>query len=362
MNGAILRDPECENLAGRDTGRDTLSHSKLALLLACHRKYELHYEQRLEPIRKPHAFSLGSAFQKAIELQDPEAGPMILDGWAFDAAAANWAEPAEPIVFYSQEQEDQHQIDQAILRAAAALYLRTWPGGSAELREFEYRVRLRNPWTGAYSRTFDLLGYADGVVDSTAQFTDAGPLNAALATVMARPYELIENKLVGRVDKVMVQRLPLDRQIGLSRYGLWRATGRQVEKVSYRWIKKPSIKRRGGRKKDKSDAETLDQFLCRIADDYEARPEFYLVQEEPQFADPNDLLRIECELWEWAEQVRRLRRQRLADRNTSHCTDYGGCQFMPICTGDPDAPALYRVRPERDETLEVPAEADSAAA
>jgi hypothetical protein len=32
-----------------------------------------------------------------------------------------------------------------------------------ETREMEYLVQLRNPWTGAYSRTFDLKGYADGV-------------------------------------------------------------------------------------------------------------------------------------------------------------------------------------------------------
>jgi hypothetical protein len=45
-----------------------------------------------------------------------------------------------------------------------------------ETREMEYLVQLRNPWTGAYSRTFDLKGYADGVVDvSRGNITSPGP-------------------------------------------------------------------------------------------------------------------------------------------------------------------------------------------
>jgi hypothetical protein len=237
---------------------------------------------------------------------------------------------------------------------------------AGERREFEFKVQLRSPWTGAYSRTFDLLGYADGLVDPWA--VSDHPDDRDLAPVQM-PLEIIENKLVGQISAVKVQRLPLDRQLALERYGIWRATGRTVQRVHYRWVKKPSIKQRKGRElKDGSikGAETLDEFCERIAADYEERPDFYLHEEAPQFTTTDDLLRIEADLWEWAEDIRaRMRRasdgrRRVFDRNTSHCSEYAGCQFLAICTGDPDAMSLYQVRPKRSERGDAVPEAEAA--
>lgn len=364
-----LRPPEVENLAGAETGRSSLSHTRLSVFLACHRKFELDYVRRLELIQRPRALSLGAAYQKAIEYQNPEVGVALLNGWNICPKCAGRGEFCETcnatgwvggqITFANQEAADRHQVDEQIVRHASKLYLKLWPATADERREFEWRVRLRNPWTGAYSNTFDLHGYSDGLVDPSGY-----PIDAEGGVMSNAPFELIENKLVGRVTNIMVQRLPLDRQLALNRYGIWRATGRPVNVVKYRWMKKPSIKQRGGRKADKSDAESLDAFLDRLATDYEERPEFYAVEEQPAFVTTEDLLRLECELWEWAEDVRaKMRpdrgRPRLFDRNTSHCADYGGCQFLPICTGDPDAMSLYRVRPERDQLEEDRPEAST---
>jgi hypothetical protein len=324
MPDPILRPSDATNLAGVETGRAHLSHSRIGMFLACHRRYELHYEERLEPVSRPAALSMGSAFQKAIELQDPGAGPRVLDGWVpertvrkgVDMWPWDWRKPVEPLHFHTQEAEDKHRINQAIVRAAAALYLRRWPSPVGEAREFEYRVRLRSPWTGRYSQTFDLQGFADGLIDRSDAWL-----------------ELVENKLVGRIDQITVQRLPLDRQLQLGRYGVWRATGRPVNRVHYRWVKKPSIKQRQG--------ETVDEFTDRLAADYEAREDFYSYEPPPSYITAADLLRIEAELWTWAEQLRALRRQRIYDRNTASCSDFGGCKYVAICSGDPDAEHLY---------------------
>jgi hypothetical protein len=354
MSEPVLRPSDATNLAGQETGRRHLSHSSIGIFLACHRKWELHYEERLEPVSRPEPLSMGAAYQKAIELQDPEAGPLALDGYeilpglpvseSLDWKRAGFSAlpPAEPVHFHTQEAEDRHRVNQAIVRAAAALYLRKWPSPVGETREFEYRVRLRNPWTGHYSRTFDLQGFADGLIDSQPLYEGGGKaeVERKMSEWLASPLELVENKLVGRIDQTTVQRLPLDRQLQLARYGIWRATGRPVNKVHYRWVKKPSIKRKQN--------ETVDEFLDRIAADYEARPEFYAYEPPPSYITAADLLRIEAELWTWAEQLRQLRRQRIYDRNTSACSDYGGCKYIPICSGDPDAHALYFKRPERE--------------
>lgn len=367
-----LRASDVENLVGVDTGRQTLSHSKLAVFLACHRKFDLHYLRRLEPISKPRPLTMGSAFQKAIELQNPLAGVYQLDGYepcencnaqgTIQAGVEcgvcegrGFTGDRAPV--WSQEQEDQRRKDQAVVQGAATLYLEHWPAGTDDVREFEFRVRLRSPWSGHYSRTYDLHGYADGLADLEGWVPPTEVLELfAEQAEHPMPFELIENKLVGQVSPAKVKRVAIDRQIALLRYGIWRATGRPVVRVRYRWIKKPSIKQKQGRmtKDGLKGVETVDDFCERVIADYAERPDFYLHEEDPHFVGMDDLLRLEGELWEWAEDVRaKLRRRggqrRLFDRNTSHCTDFGGCHFLPICTGDPDAPALFQERPKRSE-------------
>jgi hypothetical protein len=383
-----LRPSEAINLAGVDTGREHLSHTRASLWLACHRKFELHYLKRLELVTRPRQFTLGSAFQKGIEFQDPEVGvrylngfepcPMCkMDGWVNESGGPEPVTPTtlgtipcptcegrifvgEQLHFWSQEAENEHRVNEAIVRAAAALYLRRWPAGAGERREFEFKVQLRSPWTGAYSRTFDLLGYADGLVDRQRSPDDR---------LQHRPAGDHREQARRPDQRRQSPTPPLGPAARLERYGIWRATGRTVQRVHYRWVKKPSIKQRKGRElKDGSikGAETLDEFCERIAADYEERPDFYLHEEAPQFTTTDDLLRIEADLWEWAEDIRaRMRRasdgrRRVFDRNTSHCSEYAGCQFLAICTGDPDAMSLYQVRPKRSERGDAVPEAEAA--
>ena len=288
----------------RELGRDHLSHSSIGTLLNCGQKFEFSYERRLSLISTPAPLRLGRAFQAAIVAEDPQVGmQMVLDDrQVFDEEAGASA-----------------QVEAMTVAAAARNYLDRYGAPRGE-GEFPYRVRLRNPWTGAYSRTFDLLGFADELDGD----------------------ELIENKLVGKIDPATVQRLPLDRQIALSCYGIWRATGTIVKRVRYRWTRKPQIRQRNG--------ETLAQFLSRLEADYAdpERQDFY-GHEEVLDRTVDDLIRIEAELWDWAEQLRNARKRRLWARDTSRCAEYGGCAFLPICTGDPDAIHLYRER-EADTT------------
>jgi hypothetical protein len=339
----LLRPSDAINYAGQDTGREHLSHSRIGILLACQRKYELHYEKRLERVDTPEGLELGKAFQLAVEHRDP--------GRGHDEIMRR----ADSLVG-GQEDLDRLRVNATIVQAAARLYLDRWvekcsacegdgwvdnglgeaidcpwcEGTSydqSERREMEYRVQLRSPWTGAYSRTFDLKGYADGVTYYL--YSDDRPDHISLT----------ENKLVGRITNTQVQKLVLDRQVTLACYGLWRATGTPVTEVNYRYVKKPAIKQK--------QTETIDQFLARLSADYEERPDFY-AHEEKLYRTTEDLLRVEAELWMWAEDIRNLRRQRVYPRNTGSCDDYSGCQYLPICTNVPDHDSLYRVREPHD--------------
>jgi hypothetical protein len=315
-------------------GRATLSHSSLNSQLACHQKYAYEYVDRIEAISKPAGRRLGAAFAKAIEAGDPEVGVTHLE---------------KSTIALTQEDEDRLRADCAITRAAATAYLAKYgvrPEGGAE---FGYRVRLRNPHTGAYSRTFDLEGYADGLVRNGSE----GAYKATVAEPGAdvAGWTLIEDKFVGQISAVQIRRLKLDRQLALECYGIWRATGESVTDVLYRFTRKPSIKQKKG--------ETIDDYCARVEADYVDRPEFYLLEEAIE-RTPDDLVRIEAELWQWADQRRAAQRAHVFPRNSSHCHDYGGCPFLPLCVGDPDAPSLFQPKQKSDRTQYTDAEVTAA--
>lgn len=357
-----LRPSDATNLAGTETGREHLSHTRIGVLQACHRKYELHYEKRLERIDRVESLEMGKAFHKGIELRRPEAAGSEIMLRADEAPSSG--------------DYDKLKIQAAVVMAATELYLRRWvdpcpgcqgeggyPGfegsgewdpcdlcdgttydmGDDETREMEYLVRLRSPWTGHYSNTFDLKGYADGVIEAPTRTGSIQPPpdspyregDVMAHTLTPGHLELVENKLVGQITNTQIRKLVLDRQVTLASYGLWRATGKPVTKIHYRYVKKPQIRQKQG--------ESVQQFCDRIIADYRSRPDFYS-HEETLFRTTEDMLRVECEVWYWAQQLRDLRRQRLYDRNTSSCDDYGGCPYIPVCCGEPDAMALYRVR------------------
>jgi hypothetical protein len=305
-----LRPAEAVNLAGQETGRRTLSHSTLNLWLACPQKFGWAKAERLEPIKESRALSLGRAFHYGIEANSPQA--------ALDFLIRESGHPS------SQDEQDQLETNATIVYASAEAYLEKWPAPVNEAREVEYVVRIRNPWTGSYSRTFDLRGYADGVIDNGDHL------------------ELVERKLVGQVSAVSRKKLYLDRQISLACYGLWRATGKPVKVVRYRYVKKPSIRRKQN--------ESQRDFIQRLHDDYRSRPDFYVPEFDPVFRDERDLLRAEAELWRWASDIREGIQAKFFTRNTTHCSDFGGCEFLPLCMGEQGAESLYRVRPEPTTT------------
>lgn len=307
MQMASLRPPDRENLAGQsdyDLGRAHLSHTAISMLLACRRKWGWRYDDGLELIAKPKPLALGKAFHYGLEVGDPVAGASLLDRPTDD-----------------QDDYDRLLADKAIVACAVKAYLDRW--GSESHREMAYRIRLRSPYTGAYGRTFDLVGYADGV-------TDHGEY-----------LELHEDKLVGSIDKLKVRRVRLDRQVALESYALWRVTGKPVRVIRYRWVRKPSIKPRQN--------EPLGAFIARLERDYVERRDDFYTEEEQTFRSADDLLLTEAELWQWAEELRQARAARLYPRNTDSCGDYGGCPYLDLCAGDPDARSLYRERRD-DET------------
>lgn len=293
-----LRPPDRDNLHGQDTGRAALTHASIATLLACEQKFFRQYEERLAPNVAPAALDMSAAFTTAIERGDPEAGARAL--------LAKHAEADESVL-----------VNATIVREAGRAYLRRH-GRERLVRGLDVRVRLRNPATGAFSRTFDLVCRVDAVT--------------------ADRMELVQDRLVAQIRHGELPRqLRLDRRVSLESYALWRAYGALPDQARCRLTLKPGIRQ--------TKKESFDEYLARIAEEYATRPDHYLV-EQPAHRTEADFLRLEQELWRWAEQVRAARADGLYPRNVSRCHDFGGCAFLPICGRERGAQRRYHRRPD----------------
>ena len=299
---AVLRDPELVNLVGEETGRDHLSHSSLSTLLACQQRFHWHYDERLRPAVTKPSLALGRAFAHALEVNDPDEAYLMVKR---DAEVEREAAEGNPWIVAPGEDEVAAGAQTA--REAARCYLTAY-GFHGTTREMELRARIRNPAeNGRYSLSHDLLGRVDAV-----------DLEHGV---------MIEDKLAGQVQRGnLASRLRLDRQVSIGCYLIWRCTGVEIREVQYRITLKPAIRQR----KD----EAHDDYLVRIAYEYHTRADHYLIC-EPVTRDRDDYLRLEQELWRWAETVRDARRDGVWPRNTAACLDYGGCSFLAACSREP---------------------------
>jgi hypothetical protein len=176
-------------------------------------------------------------------------------------------------------------VSATVVREAARAYLQRY-GQHRQTREVELRARVRNPASGGrYSLTHDVMCRVDAVSDDWRT--------------------LFEDKLTGQIPrKSLAARIRLDRQV------------------------------------------SIEDYLERIGEEYATRPDHYLV-EEVATRSHDDFLRLEQELWEWAEQIRRARRVGVFPRNTGACHDFGGCKYLALCAGEPGAEHQFRVREDR---------------
>lgn len=261
--------------------------------------------------------------------------------------AARMPEPVEETLeaVYSeieprdQVMADDMEFEQAVLLVLILAYIERYE--QTEQRELEFSHPLVNPSTGRSSRSFRRAGKIDGLI-RTGQ-TDA---------------ILIEDKLVGALQEPMISRLPLDEQI-LEYVDALVANGWGV-RVDYRFTRWPSIglhKAKSFATKPNIPAETLDEFSARLAADIRERPDFYFVQQLLVF--PKEaLVEFRQERWDVAQDLLLTRRTGRWYKSPSRCTEWGGCEFLPLCSGEAGAEDLYVTIADNVELSEEVADAN----
>jgi molecular chaperone Hsp33 len=232
------------------------------------------------------------------------------------------------------------EIEKVKLVEVSLAYIKTY--GIDSRREIVYEMPLINPTTGRAMHAFRVAGKIDGLI--------------SLGNKHAK---VIEDKFVQQIQKVMIDKLPLDDQMteyvdALSREG-WTA------EVEYRHTRYPGInpeKPKEYKKKDNYPGETLEEFGERLAADLVERHSFYFDVQRLMFSTEH-MEEYRLHRWQVGKEI--LERRREAKKlgiaawykNPSRCGDWGGCSFIPLCTMQEGAEHLYEVSDVQDPELET---------
>lgn len=320
---------------------EVLTHTKRRDFQNCRRYYYHRHVQHLSPRLQKGGRRRGAAFGEAIfaVLQDKrvrehtslEDAPPIEDVIE-ESLAKSYSE------VYPSNQEEQDELDLEIVKLSIIIpeYVRRY--GVHERRELEFEAPLPNPTTGYTSRAFRLGGKIDGML----------PRGNKHVT-------LVEDKLVKQIQQAMIDRLPLDHQVteyvdAILRRGF-------TADVWYRHTRFPTsepkligTKKTGGRRR-----ETLTEYAMRLSEDVLDRPEHYFDQQHIIFPKEH-LDDYRKGRWGVAQQILQARRDARSKghevaypMNPSRCWEYGGCEFIPLCTKREGADNLYIVVPDNPE-------------
>lgn len=334
---------------------EVLTHTKRRDFNNC-RRYFLHkHIHHLTPRMQRTGRRRGSIFGQIIEDVRNATAEDIIDKWPEHAGSSlrgfvlDRAESAYSILLDGNTDSERHaelEVEQTKMTVMAAAYIEHY--GVDARRELEFYLPLRNPATNRTSRAFMLGGKIDGAIpDGT------------------KHVRMVEDKLVGQIQQAMIMRLPLDAQI--SEYvDAWLSKG-WTATVCYRHTKWPGISPTkekippkltpsGKPSKAKYVApETLTDFEARLRDDVAERPEFYF-NEQILILPLDHMEEYRNERWQIAQEIIAARRRvgkpdelRTFYKNSSRCWEYGGCEFIPLCTKQPGADALFEVQDDNPE-------------
>lgn len=287
---------------------EVLTFSRIKARKNCPMAEHIRYDLELVPRNKKKSLGLGSAVHLGLETDDIDKAVGYFDGVFPD----------------SQEEANELEVQRATVRAMLTGYFnRFGKWGEETIRELSFDIPIRNPKTGAVSRSFRLQGKIDAI------------------TVIDGKTWLVEYKTASQINKGYFDRVSLDEQITLYMYAYREKFGVKPEGVIYRVLKKPTIRQ--------TKKESLEQFCNRLEQDYVDRPDFYFF-EQKYYRSENDLKQFEKELWAFTQQYLYEKRNDINCKNASRCLDFGQCEYMPICLGEADLELDY-VKKEKHEEL-----------
>lgn len=316
---------------------EVLTHSKRAAFKNCRRYYYnrhvLHLERRDQAAGRRRGSMFGDCL---LELQIAhEAGLIDEHGYDIETDTGLTQKIVQMRLDRSYEEivEGGGRDDAAALeveavkvKAIVLAYVRTY--GVDKRREVEFSLPLINPATKRSSRRFKLGGKIDGVAKIE-------PRNGTMRAT------IIEDKLMGSIQRPQIEKLSLDHQT-TEYVDAFISKGWSAQ-VDYRITRMPGMNPKPPKEyKTKADypGETLDEFFDRLSEDIDDKPDSYFYNQVLVF--PTDHLDDYRQgRWHEAQDIMQAEKQGRWYMNTTRCSDWGGCAFIPLCTKLPGADALY---------------------
>lgn len=289
-----------------------LTHSSMTTFRNCRKQYYYRYELGLTPKRRKASLSVGSALHKGLEYY--YSGRELEDCLLEALAVLDEVDKA----FWDQENYDDLEKQKAVIVGMLTGYHQFFNDRASfqkVLPELEFNVPILNPATGSPSKTFVHAGKIDALVVQDGQ------------------YWLREFKTATQIDKAYFDRLKLDTQITSYIDALQTARNIRISGIIYTILKKPSIRQK--------QSESLTAYCDRVIQDYQDRPAFYFY-EDRFYRDQADLIEWQYDRWDISKDILEARKNERWYRNTSYCSQYGGCSFLPLCCNGEEMLHFYK--------------------
>lgn len=289
-----------------DLRNTSLSHTAATTFQTCNRKYQYGYEWGLERKERKGNRQRGIAFALGLE---------------------HWNEGAIHEFYDSVlATADRNGVDAITQERDVVVLL-----AKGYMRKYEKPALTEVPFTS-------IIPGPDG---EASPFWNRGYLDAV--DIRDGKHIVVENKLFSMWMHANELALAIDPQVTRYLDAARNILGWDTPHVEYRVTKWPTIRL--------TKKETWDEYLGRVQEGIdldlsEGTGKHYLSFK--CFRTDNQLQDFRESLGQLTKLVQYQHRQRFFPVNPGHaCAMYGGCDFLPLCTDQPEAAELYQVKQSR---------------
>lgn len=309
-----------------------LTNSRMKTARACQRLHEYEYELGWRLAEAPDTLRFGNLWHAGQE------------AW--------WPAPPEERLAKALEavQGEADPFDRVKAEELLRGYDARWGDEPYEVLavEKEFRTSLRNPETGAMSRTWVLAGKLDAIVR-----------DLRTGRVMVVEHKTSSENITQGGE--YWRRLRMDGQVSVYYEGA-KALGYDVDGCLYDVVGKPGIRPLKATppesrkyKKDgtlyanlRAEDETPEEYRVRLVEDIAANPGDYYQRGEVARLE-SEMAEAMHDVWQVGRQIRESELAHRAPRNPDACNRYGRtCPFFGVCTGEEsleDNPRFKRSTP-----------------
>ena len=292
----------------------------------CARKHHIRYDQGIRPVESAGPLRFGHLIHTGLESWWKSQGDALQDAFAALQEDAHKSSQEAPIDAYGLVTAEE------MLR----LYDARWGAENYEVLavEVEFRTELRNPATGAASRTYDLGGKIDAVCR-----------DLSTGRVLIVEHKTSSEDITP--GSAYWKKLRLDNQVSTYFVGA-RSLGFDASACLYDVLLKPGLKPKratpeADRKYTKEgklyanqrlEDESPEEFRIRLREELAGSPDRYLVRGEVARLEEEEW-DAASDLWQVSQLIREGQNAGRYPRNPGHCETYHRlCEYFDVCTGN----------------------------